>query len=103
MASTKLTFGAILNTVTSTASALTSTVSAIGTGATMLEAYATKAADEQRYQYSQDVIGMQQRIDTNIARDIARSVIEINKEKQKDPAFAEAFDHFYKLLEANRK
>jgi hypothetical protein len=103
MASTTLTFGAILGTVNSAATTLTSTLSALGTGAAMLEAYAAKQQADQQYQYAQETVADHEIIDLNIASKLAGQVIEINKQKAKDPAFEQAFNHYFELLKANRK
>lgn len=103
MASTKLTFGAILGTVNSAATTLTSTLSALGTGAAMLEAYASKQQQDQAYSYQQESIADHEIIDLNIASKLAGQVIEINKQKAKSPEFTQAFDHYFAILQANRK
>ena len=103
MASTKLTFGAVLNTVTTTASALTSTISALGKGADMLSAYADKQAMEQAYLYSQEVIVFKEQTDAELALRLATSAEEVNKQKAKSSAFATSFDHYFEVLKANRK
>ena len=103
MASTKLTFGAILGTVNSAASTLTSTIGAIGIGADMLSAYAQKAQREQADFYAQETLVSQETIDAELASRLANSAMEVNKLKAKSPEFAASFDHYFALLKANRK
>lgn len=100
MASTKLTFGAILNTVGTTANTLTATIGAFGVGANMLAAYADKQAAEQAFQYKLDSVTFKELARVNAGRDIAKQAQEIAKEKAKDPEFAKSFDHYFNLLSA---
>ena len=98
MASTKLTFGSVLNTVTTTANTITGLVSSVGVGANMLNAYADKQAMEQAFQYKLDAVTFKEIARANSGRDLAKQAKEIAAEKAKDPAFAESFDHYFKLL-----
>ena len=99
MASTKLTFGALLGTVSSAASTLTSTISAAGVGADMLNAYAQKAQREQADLYEQEVLVYQETIDAELALKLANSAEEVAKQKAKSATFAASFDHFFALLD----
>jgi hypothetical protein len=100
MASTKLTFGAILNTVSTTANTITNTIGALGVGANMLAAYADKAHAEQTFQYKLDMAQYKQTARATSALEVANQAEEINKAKAKSPEFAKSFDHFFEMFSA---
>ena len=103
MASTKLTFGALLGTVNSAATTVTSAVSALGVGADMLNAYAQKAQRDQADLYMQEALVTQETIDAELALRLAAQAEEVTKQKAKSATFAASFDHYFALLKANRK
>lgn len=103
MASTKLTFGALLGTVNSAATTVTSAVSALGVGADMLNAYAQKAQRDQADLYMQEALVSQETIDAELALRLAAQAEEVTKQKAKSQTFSDSFDHYFALLKANRK
>jgi hypothetical protein len=100
MASTKLTFGSILTTVSTTANTVTALVGAAGVGATMLNAYAAKAEAEQQYQYKLDSVSFKEAARATTAIQLAQQAEEVNKAKAKSATFAASFDHYFELLKA---
>lgn len=99
MANTKLTFGSILTTVSTTANTLTATIGAAGVGADMLTAFVNKQSQEQAYQYKLEAKAFKQNCRAEIALQLANSAEAVNKAKAKSASFAASFDHFFALLE----
>lgn len=99
MATSKLTFGSILTTVSTTANTLTATIGAVGVGADMLTAFVNKQSMEQAYQYKLEAKAFKQNCRAEIALQLANSAEQVNKQKEKSTSFAASFDHFYALLE----
>ena len=99
MATSKLTFGSILTTVSTTANTLTATIGAVGVGADMLTAFVNKQSMEQAYQYKLEAKAFKQNWRAEIALQLANSAEQVNKQKEKSTSFAASFDHFYALLE----
>ena len=99
MASTKLAFGSILNTVATTANTLSATIGAVGVGADMLTAFVNKQSNEQAYQYKLEAKAFKQNCRAEIALQLANSAEQVAKQKAKSASFAASFDHFYALLE----
>ena len=100
MATTKLTFGSVLNTISSTANTLTSTLEAAGVGASMLQAFAAKQHSEQLLAYRKEAVLFEQSLNARLADELAVASRVITAKKAADPAYAEAFDHFYALVSA---
>jgi hypothetical protein len=100
MATTKLTFGSLLQTVTTTANTLTATVATIGKGADMLAAYADKAALEQAYEYSKEHIVFKEEIDTSLADRLASNGLIIKKKCANNEEYSELFNHYLQLIKA---
>ena len=99
MATSKLTFGSILTTVSTTANTLTATIGAVGVGADMLTAFVNKQSMEQAYQYKLEAKAFKQNCRAEIALQLANSAEQVAKQKEKSASFAASFDHFYALLE----
>ena len=99
MATSKLTFGSILTTVSTTANTLTATIGAVGVGADMLTAFVNKQSQEQAYQYKLEAKAFKQNCRAEIALQLANSAEQVAKQKAKSATFAASFDHFYALLE----
>ncbi len=99
MATSKLTFGSILTTVSTTANTLTATIGAVGVGADMLTAFVNKQSMEQAYQYKLEAKAFKQNCRAEIALQLANSAEQVAKQKEKSTSFAASFDHFYALLE----
>ena len=99
MASTKLTFGSILTTVSTTANTLTATIGAVGVGADMLTAFVNKQSQEQAYQYKLEAKAFKQNCRAEIALQLATAAEQVAKQKAKSASFAASFDHFFALLD----
>ena len=100
MATTKLTFGSVLNTIASTANTLTSTLEAAGVGASMLQAFAAKQHSEQLLAYRKEAVLFEQQLNARLADELAQSAKVITAKKAADSAYATSFDHFYALVSA---
>ena len=99
MASTKLAFGSILTTVSTTANTITASIGAVGVGADMLTAFVNKQSNEQAYQYKLEAKAFKQNCRAEIALQLANSAEQVAKQKAKSQTFSDSFDHFFALLD----
>jgi hypothetical protein len=100
MATTKVTFGNLLTTVSTTANTITATIGAVGVGADMLTAYVTKQRDEQAIEYKLEGVAFEKTCMAAVALRLANAAEDIAKQKQKSLTFAASFDYYYAMLEA---
>ena len=98
MATSKLTFGSILTTVSTTANTLTATIGAVGVGADMLTAFVNKQSSEQQYQYKLEAIAFKENCKAEVALQLANAAENISKQKSKSLNFAQSFDHYFAML-----
>jgi hypothetical protein len=103
MSTSRFTLGSILTTVSTTANTLTSTISSVGKGAEMLNAFVEKQAKEQAYRYDLEHKVFQETTKVELADQLATSAKTIDAKKHKDPAYAASFDHFYSLLDTKQE
>ena len=98
MSTTRFAFGSILNTVSTTANTITSTVGSIGKGADMLNSFVEKQAMEQAYRYRLEHKVFQETTRVELADQLAASAAVIDAKKQKSAEYTASFNHFYALL-----
>jgi hypothetical protein len=86
----KITWGSILQTITSSANTVTTSID-------MLEAFVSKSSLEQQYEYSKEYLVFKEETDTAMADRLATNGLVIKK-KCEDPEYAELFNHYLKLI-----
>ena len=98
---TRLTFGALLGTVNTAATTLTSTLDAAGSAVGMLNAFVDKAAKEQRIRHKVDTNEFKNRLvnETAMARaQREKQVIAFCKDPESKELYAKAHDELMELL-----
>jgi hypothetical protein len=107
MTTARLTLGAVLGTIGSTASTVTGVLDSINTGAGMLNDYVTNAAENQRLNMKADKVVTKKTIIERMALEQMNRRIEITKicSKSKEHAslYQEAYDEFKDIFSDEEK
>lgn len=107
MATARFTAGAVLDTVTVAATTVVGALDTVSNGVGMLNAFVSKAAEEQRKRYLIDAATMDQRLVDEAARDQATRRRALDKELDADPVFKdhylEAHAEFLAILKPKAK
>ena len=102
MSTTRLTFGAVLATVNTTATVITSTLNAVDGASNILGSFINKAATEQGLRHIADKESFLERLINEKAQERAAANIAVTQFCAKSSAHAEhyanAYDTFTKLL-----
>ena len=102
MSTTRLTFGAVLDTVNTTATVISSTLNAVGGASNMLGSFVTKAASEQRERHIADALTFRQRLMDEKAQERTLALIKTSefcaKSKQHAEFYETAYNEFHALL-----
>lgn len=105
MTASRMAFGSILGTVTSAASAVTTTLDSVTAGVGMLNSFVAKAANEQRHRHIADEEVFLDRLIKEKAEESTLADISTKKfmAKSADHAkfYEEHFEKFTKLLKPN--
>lgn len=101
---TRLTFGAILGTVNTTATTISASIGTVGDAVGMLNSYVEKAAREQKIRHKADTNEFKNRLINELSMQRAvqeRQVIEFCNDKQNEALFKKAHDELQELLKDN--
>lgn len=102
MSTTRMSFGAVLGSIQSAATTVTTTLDAATGGVGMLAAFVTKAADEQRIRHTIDKEDFIENLIIERTEMNAVAVIKLNKFIAKSPEHASAakaaYEKYSKLL-----
>ena len=100
MATSRLTFGAVLETVTTTATALTGALSAVSEGTQILGAFVSKAAEEQRYRHLADKESFIERLITEKSEERATANLAVERFIAKSASHAKHYEDAYNTFTA---
>ena len=106
MSTSRLTFGAILSTVQTTANTVTNVLDAANAGVGMLNAYVTQAADNQRIRQIADKETFIEDLIREKAMQQATQTIKINKftsqSAEQSKAYEDAYETYQSLLRTEK-
>lgn len=100
MSTTRLTFGAILNTVSSTANTVTAVLDAANQGATMLTSYVSEAAHNQRIRQIADREDFVEGLIKEKAEQRATANLKFEKFAQQSESHSKQLEESYNLYTA---
>lgn len=107
MSTTRLTFGAVLNTVNTTANTVTSTLDAVSSGIGMLNAYIDNAAAHQKARIAIDNEDFIEGLIREKSQERTESTLRVQKyitqSQEHAKAYQEAYDTYSKLLRPTTK
>lgn len=95
MANTRSTFGSLLGTVEKTANTVINVLDAANGGVSMLNAYVSKAANEQRVRHILDAEVFKENLIREVAQEEANSTLKIQKFMAQSPEHTEAYKTSY--------
>jgi len=102
MANTRTTFGSLLGTVEKTATTVINVLDAANGGVSMLNAYVSKAANEQRVRHILDAEVFKENLIREVTYEEANSTLKVQKFCKQSPeheaAYAASYEKFSNLL-----